>query len=149
MIRGSNPGGGEIFHTHLDQTWGPPGLLHNVYRVSFLAVMQLGCSADRWNNSEHYKHLSLQSSGYTISHSNNTRNHTSTHMFREDWDHNYTICEHKLINHAVEKRGYVVTQYPRSTMQALPFLLTSKCDKLRVCSEQFGTVTDYCNVLGA
>jgi len=46
VIRGSNPGGGEIFHTHLDQTWSPTGILHNVYWVSFLEVMQLVCNAD-------------------------------------------------------------------------------------------------------
>jgi hypothetical protein len=33
-----NRQGGAIFHTHLDQSWGPPGLLHNGYRVSFLGV---------------------------------------------------------------------------------------------------------------
>jgi hypothetical protein len=29
------PGGGEIFRTRPDQSWGPPSLLYNVYRVSF------------------------------------------------------------------------------------------------------------------
>ena len=32
-VWGSNPGGGEIFHTRLDRPWGPPSLLHNGYRV--------------------------------------------------------------------------------------------------------------------
>jgi hypothetical protein len=33
MVRGSNPGGGEIFHTCPDRPWGPPSLLYNGYRV--------------------------------------------------------------------------------------------------------------------
>jgi hypothetical protein len=32
-VRGSNPGGGEIFHTCPDRPWGPPSLLCNEYRV--------------------------------------------------------------------------------------------------------------------
>jgi hypothetical protein len=32
-IRGSNPGGREIFRTHPDRPWGPPTLLCNGYRV--------------------------------------------------------------------------------------------------------------------
>jgi hypothetical protein len=32
-VRGSNPGGGEIFRTRLDRPWGPPSLLYNGYRV--------------------------------------------------------------------------------------------------------------------
>jgi hypothetical protein len=32
-VRGSNPGGGEIFCTCPDRPWGPPSLLYNVYRV--------------------------------------------------------------------------------------------------------------------
>ena len=30
---GSNPGGGEIFHTCPDWLWGPPSLLYNGYQV--------------------------------------------------------------------------------------------------------------------
>jgi len=33
MVRGSNPGGDEIFHTCPDRPWGPPSLLYNGYRV--------------------------------------------------------------------------------------------------------------------
>ena len=33
MVRGSNPGGGEIFRTCPDRPWGPPRLLYNGYRV--------------------------------------------------------------------------------------------------------------------
>jgi len=33
MVRGSNPSGGEIFHTCPDRPWGPPRLLYNGYRV--------------------------------------------------------------------------------------------------------------------
>jgi hypothetical protein len=32
-VRGSNPGGGEIFRTRPDRPWGPPSLLYNGYRV--------------------------------------------------------------------------------------------------------------------
>jgi hypothetical protein len=32
-VRGSNPGGGEIFRTCLDRPWGTPSLLYNDYRV--------------------------------------------------------------------------------------------------------------------
>ena len=32
-LRGSNPGGGEIFRTRSDRPWGPPSLLYNGYRV--------------------------------------------------------------------------------------------------------------------
>jgi hypothetical protein len=32
-VRGSNPGGGEIFRTCPDRPWGPPSLLYNEYRV--------------------------------------------------------------------------------------------------------------------
>jgi hypothetical protein len=32
-VRGSNPGGGEIFCTCPDRPWGPPSLLYNGYRV--------------------------------------------------------------------------------------------------------------------
>ena len=34
-VRGSNPGGGEIFRTRPDRPWGPPNLLYNVYRIYF------------------------------------------------------------------------------------------------------------------
>jgi hypothetical protein len=32
-VRGSNPGGSEIFYTRPDRPWGPPSLVHNGYRV--------------------------------------------------------------------------------------------------------------------
>ena len=32
-IRGSNPGGGQIFRTCPDRPWGPPSLLYNAHRV--------------------------------------------------------------------------------------------------------------------
>ena len=32
-LDGSNPGGGEIFHTCPDRPWGPPRFLYNGYRV--------------------------------------------------------------------------------------------------------------------
>jgi hypothetical protein len=33
LVRGSNPGGDEIFSTCPDRPWGPPSLLYNGYRV--------------------------------------------------------------------------------------------------------------------
>jgi len=33
MVRGSNPGGGEIFRTYSDRPWGPPSLLYNTHPV--------------------------------------------------------------------------------------------------------------------
>ena len=41
-IRGSNPGGGEIFRILRDRTWGPPSLLCNGYRVSSPGVKRPG-----------------------------------------------------------------------------------------------------------
>jgi hypothetical protein len=32
-VRGSNPGGGEIFRTRSDRPWGTPSLLYIRYRV--------------------------------------------------------------------------------------------------------------------
>jgi hypothetical protein len=45
-VRGSNPGGGDIFRTRPDRPWGPPSLLHNRYQVSFPGVEWLGCGVD-------------------------------------------------------------------------------------------------------
>jgi len=33
MVRGSNPGGSEIFRTRPDRPWGPPSLLYSGYWV--------------------------------------------------------------------------------------------------------------------
>jgi hypothetical protein len=33
MVRVSNPGGGEIFHTHPEWSWSPPSHLYSGYRV--------------------------------------------------------------------------------------------------------------------
>jgi hypothetical protein len=41
-VRGSNPGGGEIFLTRPDRPWGSPSLLYNRYRVSFPGVKRPG-----------------------------------------------------------------------------------------------------------
>ena len=41
-VRGSNPGGGEIFRTRPDRPWGPPSLLYNEYGVSFPGVKRQG-----------------------------------------------------------------------------------------------------------
>ena len=41
-VRGSNPGGVQISHTRPDQSWGPPSLLYNGYRVYFPGVKRPG-----------------------------------------------------------------------------------------------------------
>ena len=41
-VRGSNPGGGEVFRTRPYRPWGPPSLLYGGYRVCFLEVKRLG-----------------------------------------------------------------------------------------------------------
>jgi hypothetical protein len=46
MVQESNPGGGEIFHTHPDRPWGPPSLLYNGYCVFFPGLKQPGCGVD-------------------------------------------------------------------------------------------------------
>ena len=46
MVRGSNPGGGEIFHTCPDRSWVPSSLLYNVYRVFPGGKERLGRDAD-------------------------------------------------------------------------------------------------------
>jgi hypothetical protein len=45
-IRNPGGGGGQIFRTCPDRPWGPPGLLYNGYRVSFLAVKRPGRGAN-------------------------------------------------------------------------------------------------------
>ena len=42
MVQGSNTGGGKIFSTHPGLPWGPPSLLYNGYRVSFLGWLGHG-----------------------------------------------------------------------------------------------------------
>jgi hypothetical protein len=42
-VRGSNPGGGEIFRTRPDRSWGPRSLLYSRYRVSFPEVKWPAC----------------------------------------------------------------------------------------------------------
>jgi hypothetical protein len=42
-VRGSNPGGGEIFRTSPDRPWGQPSLQYNRYRVFFG-----GTAAEAW-----------------------------------------------------------------------------------------------------
>ena len=46
VVRGSNPGGGEIFRTRQDWPWGPPSLLYNGHKVSFTGVKRSGRSVD-------------------------------------------------------------------------------------------------------
>jgi hypothetical protein len=45
-VRGSNPGGGEIFRTCPDRLWGPPSLLYNGYRVFPGGKIRPGRDAD-------------------------------------------------------------------------------------------------------
>jgi len=42
-VRGSDPGGGEIFRSRPDRLWGPPSLLYNRYRV-----FPVGKAAEAW-----------------------------------------------------------------------------------------------------
>jgi hypothetical protein len=46
MVRGSNPGGGEIFCTCPDRPWDPPSLLYNGYRVFLGGKERPGRDAD-------------------------------------------------------------------------------------------------------
>jgi len=46
MVRGSNPGGGEIFRTCPDQRWGPPSLLYSGHQVFSGGKEQPGHDAD-------------------------------------------------------------------------------------------------------
>ena len=41
-VRGSKPGGSEIFRTRPERPWGPYSLLYNGYRVSFPGVKRPG-----------------------------------------------------------------------------------------------------------
>jgi hypothetical protein len=45
-VRGSNPGGGEIFRTCPDRPWGPSSLLYNGYRVFLGGKERPGRDAD-------------------------------------------------------------------------------------------------------
>jgi hypothetical protein len=45
-VRGSNPGGDEIFHTCPDRPWGPPSLMYNEYQVFAGVRKRLGRDAD-------------------------------------------------------------------------------------------------------
>ena len=45
-VRGSNPGGGEIFHSCPDRPWGLPSLLYNGYRVFSGGKERSGRDAD-------------------------------------------------------------------------------------------------------
>jgi len=45
-VRGSNPGGGEIFRTCPNRPWGPPSFLYNAYRVFPGGKEQPGRDAD-------------------------------------------------------------------------------------------------------
>ena len=46
-VRGSNPGGGEIFGTRPDGLWGLPSLMYNGYRVSLLGLNWPGRTVDQ------------------------------------------------------------------------------------------------------
>jgi hypothetical protein len=45
-VRGSNPGGGEVFRSRPDRPWGLPSLLYDGYRVSFPGVKRPGRGVD-------------------------------------------------------------------------------------------------------
>ena len=46
MVRGSNPGGGEILCINPVLPWGPPYLLYDGYRFSFPVAKRPGCEVD-------------------------------------------------------------------------------------------------------
>jgi len=46
IVRGSNSGKSEIFHTRPDQLWGSPTFLYIVHRVSFAGVKRSGRGVD-------------------------------------------------------------------------------------------------------
>jgi hypothetical protein len=45
-VRGSNPGGSEIFRTRPDRPWGQPSLLYNGYGVHSRGVKRPGRGVD-------------------------------------------------------------------------------------------------------
>jgi len=45
-VRGSNPGGGEVYHTLPNRPWGPSSLLYNGYWVSFPGFKRPGRGVD-------------------------------------------------------------------------------------------------------
>jgi hypothetical protein len=51
IIRGSNPGVGQIFRTRPDQPWGSPSPLQTGCCVPFSGVKRPGCSVDRYTPS--------------------------------------------------------------------------------------------------
>ena len=56
--------GGEISRTSPDRPWGPPSLLYNGYRVSFLGLKRPGCGVDHSPHQEQrlkkeYRYTSL------------------------------------------------------------------------------------------
>jgi hypothetical protein len=48
MVQGSNPSGGEIFHTCSDRPWGPPSLLYNGWWVPCLFPRSKAAGAWHW-----------------------------------------------------------------------------------------------------
>ena len=46
-LRGSHPGGSEIFLTRPHRPWGPRSFLHNGYRVPSLRLKRPGCGTDQ------------------------------------------------------------------------------------------------------
>jgi len=46
IVRGSNPGWGEIFRVCPDRPWGPPSLLYHGYRVFPVCKERSGNDAD-------------------------------------------------------------------------------------------------------
>jgi hypothetical protein len=69
-VRGSNPGGREIFCTCPDRSWGPPSLLYKGYRVSPRGKVRPGHAADHSPPSsaevlEEYSYTSTYALGHT------------------------------------------------------------------------------------
>ena len=65
VVRGSNPGGGEIFRTRQDLPWDPPSHLYNRHKVSFTGVKRTVDNVDHpptsWDEVEERVELYLYS----------------------------------------------------------------------------------------
>jgi hypothetical protein len=46
-MQGSNPGGGEVFRTRPDRSWGPPSVLGAIGTGTFPGVKRPGCDVDQ------------------------------------------------------------------------------------------------------
>ena len=65
-VRGSNPGGDEIFRTYPERLWGPPSLLYNGYQVLSLSNEHSSQVKDQGRRQYcHNRHKEISLSAYT------------------------------------------------------------------------------------